>query len=320
MNRILLTAVAGLLLTNAAHATDARMTALSNNAGFIDDTDIFLYPSVLADLPAQATLNYDAGAFDGGFALDDGRMLWFQRHEPTGAEEGFRVLYGKAEGETGYQIRAAQSDGTFSVGGAWSNGPGRGSPQNLAIDGDVRLINQITGDDLKFGLNAAITGRNLQPNKLTLWTAGIDVDTNVETATLFGAYTFGPRFSTDTARLALQVGPALNVVAGIGDNNADPTIAITIPYANFAGEYQLREWFRLRGSVTSSWTGMTDTSDALDNLVWGNVVGGSLGVGFSHDIAQFDMSINPAWALGGPYLLSGAANPMFGVLSARVRL
>lgn len=320
MYRTLLIVAALLAAASPAYATDARMSALSGNAGFIDDTDFFLYPSALGDLPARATLNYDAGAFDGGFTLDDGRALWFQRHNPTGAETGFRALYGKADGGTGYLLRASQDAGVFSVGGAWSNGPGRGTPKNLAVDGDIRLINQITGDDLKFGLNVGITSRNLEARKLTLWRAGLDADTNAETVTLSGAYTVGPRFATDNARLALQVGPALDIVAGIGDNNADPLIGINIPVANFAGEYQLREWFRLRGSVTSTWRGDTSTDDLVDNMTWSNVVGGAFGVGFSHQNAQFDMSVNPAWVLAGPHVLSGVGNPMFAVLSARVDL
>ena len=63
-----------------------------------------------------------------------------------------------------------------------------------------------------------------------------------------------------------------------------------------------------------------DSDDLIENLSWTNAVTGALGVGFSHNEAQFDMSINPAWALNGPYLLSGAGNPMFAVLSARVNL
>lgn len=41
-------------------------------------------------------------------------------------------------------------------------------------------------------------------------------------------------------------------------------------------------------------------------------------MGFSRNEAQFDISINPAWALNGPYLMSRSGNPMFAVLSARV--
>jgi len=318
MYRSLLLTAALLGLASPAHATNARMTALSNNAGFIDDTDIFLYPSTLSDLPARATLNYDAGAFDGGFTLDDGRALWFQRHDPTGAETGFRALYGKASGSTGYLLRASQDAGTLTLGGAWSNGPGRGTPKNLAVDGDLRIIGNLTSD-MDFGLNAAVTSRTLEQRRMTLWSAGIDIDTAAELAQISGAYTLGPRFSVDDARLALQVGPAANITVDTG-GSADTIVNIVVPYANFAGEYRLREWFKLRGSVTSAWVGDTDTGDIANNMTWGNAVGGALGVGFSHNNAQFDMSVNPAWALGGPYLLSGAAAPMFGVLSARVDL
>lgn len=318
-----LSIIAGaLLLSSTAHATNARVTALSNNAGFIDDTDFFLYPSALNDLPARASINYDAGAFDGGFTLDDGRMLWFQRHNPTGAETGFRAVYGQANGDTGYLIRAAHNPGDFSIGGAWSNGPGRGALQNMAVDGDLHLLNKLVGDgsDMKVAFNIGLRNRTLDSDRLTLWGANLAIDTSAETVNLGGGYTAGPRFAVADGRLALQVGPTIDLGLSIADGDQPQSIDLTVPVANFAGEYILRDWFRLRGSLIAGWQGATDTDDPLNNLTWSTGVGGALGVGFSHNDAQFDLSINPAWALNGPYLLSGSSSPMFGVLSARVNL
>ena len=322
MPRLLTLSLAVLCTSATAHATNARITSLSSNAGFIDDTDFFRYPSTLSDLPARAQLNYDSGVFDGGFTLDDGQALWFQRHNPTGAEEGFRALYGKSSGDTGYLIRATHTPGDFSIGGAWSNGPGRGTLKNFAVDGDLHLLNKLTGDgsDPKVALQLGVTSRTLTARSLTLWGGSVDLDTVDETLSVSGAYTFGPRFAVSDARLALQVGPALDLTTSTGDGDQPAGLALTLPVANFAGEYLLRDWFRLRGSVVAAWIGTTDSEELIDNLAWTNAVTGTMGVGFSHNEAQFDMSINPTWALNGPYLLSGTENPMFAVLSARVNL
>jgi len=69
---LLMTAL--LAVSTAADATPARMAALSGNGGFADDTDFFLYPSVLGGLIPRTMLTYN-GAFDGGIIFDDGQAL-----------------------------------------------------------------------------------------------------------------------------------------------------------------------------------------------------------------------------------------------------
>ncbi|MEL6348696.1 MAG: hypothetical protein AAFV53_36670 [Myxococcota bacterium] len=320
---------------STAYATPARIAALSNNGGFIDDTDFFRYPSALKAQPSRAALNY-GGAFDGGLILDgDTKQAFFlQRHSVGGALPdlslggvgGFQALYGRASGSSGFLIRAAQNPNTpaFSIGGAWSNGPGKGNVQNLAIDGDLVIFNNLVDEDQDndLGIRLGVTGRTLTSDRLTVWNARFSLDTLNEQAVLHGGYTLGPRFRNDDVRIAMQLGPVLNVIIPVGDNNAAPGLGFDIPFGNFAGEYLLREWFVIRGSLTAAWAATVSNleEDAIDNLSFGPRLGGAFGVGFKHKQAQFDMTVNPTWVQNGPHVLSGVSNPMFAVLSARVDL
>jgi len=324
---LLMTAL--LAVSTAADATPARMAALSGNGGFADDTDFFLYPSVLGGLIPRTMLTYN-GAFDGGIIFDDGQALWFQRDSVgadvagLGPQPGYRAVYAKGDGSTGYLLRASQSgsdmsannNGTLTLGGAWSSGSGGSNPSNLAINGDLSVINNITKDSMEIGINAGIGSRDLTEDKLVIWGAGLAYGADV--LTLSGGYTTGPRFRSDLARVALQIGPlgALSV-----NTDADVTaLGLSLPFSNLAAEYSLRDWIRLRGSATASLLAATDLDDALGNLSWGGSVGGAFGVGLIHEGARLDMAVNPDWVLAGPQFLSGTANQMFATVTARVDL
>lgn len=308
-----------LALSSVAQATSARMLGLAGNAGFVDDTDFFQYPSVAASQPARASLNYN-GAFDGGFSLDDGRVFWLQRANALASASGFQATYARAQGETGYLLRASQDgEGLLTLGGGWSRGDKSGA-SNLAVDGDVRVFGNLAN---KFagGVTLAVTSRALTQKRLTTWKAGLDYYSDDEAATLFGGYSAGPRYQGDGGlRGALQVGPLGAVTVPTGDNTSDTQVAFSVPFVNLAAEYTLREWLSLRGAAVAAWVGTTDTGDLVENLSWQVLPGGSVGVGFAHQGARFDMSISPGWLLSGPYILSGTSQQMFGQLSARIDL
>ena len=97
MKKILCCAVL-LAASSAAQATPARMAALSGNGGFANDTDFFVYPSVLGGLAPRTMLTYNGG-FDGGVIFDDGRAVWFERDTvandiaAAGPQGGYRALF-----------------------------------------------------------------------------------------------------------------------------------------------------------------------------------------------------------------------------------
>jgi hypothetical protein len=315
--------VALLAASSTADASPARMAALSGNGGFSDDTDFFVYPSTLGGLDPRAMLTYNGG-FDGGLIFDDGQALWFERDSVVndvaglGPQGGYRALYAKGDGASGYLLRAAQSGtgggtGTLSLGGGWSSGEGGANPNNLAINGDLHIIGKVT-DEPTIGLNAGIGGRNLTEDNLVVWGAGLSYGSDV--LTLSGGYTTGPRFRNDLARVALQLGPlgALSVNTEADTKN----LGLALPFSNLAAEYALREWLLVRGSATDALSMTTDLDDAIENMAWGAGVSGAFGVGLLHDGARLEMSVNPNWVLAGPQFLSGTPNQMFGTVSARV--
>ena len=322
MKKLLLCAVL-LSASTVAQATPARMAALSGNGGFADDTDFFVYPSTLGGLSARTMLTYNGG-FDGGIIFGDGQALWFERDTVAndiagiGAQGGYRALYGKGDGASGYLLRASQTpgtnnDGVLTLGGAWSQGEGGANPSNLAVSGDLSITGRLT-DDFDVGVGAGITSRNLTQDDLTVWAVGLGYQS--DTITLSGGYTFGPRFRNDLSRVALQIGP-LGTLA-INTEADTKGLALTLPISNLAAEYALRDWIRVRGSATAALFAVTDLDDAIDSLTWGPGVGGAFGIGLLHEGARIDMSINPDWVLAGPQFLSGTANPMFGTVTARV--
>jgi hypothetical protein len=54
--------LAALALSAPAFASPARVQALSGNRAFTDDTDVFLYPSVISEVGDAANVNYNASA------------------------------------------------------------------------------------------------------------------------------------------------------------------------------------------------------------------------------------------------------------------
>lgn len=321
-----------LVVSSAAQATPARMAALSGNAGFADDTDFFRYPSVLGGLAPRAMMTYNGG-FDAGVIFDDGQALWFERDTvandiaAAGPQGGYRALYAKGNGASGYLLRASQaaglpagegdagSSGVLNLGGAWSSGEGGSNPSNLAISGDLSINGRIN-DEPTVGIGANITSRNLTQDSMTLWAAGLGYQD--DTITLSGGYTAGPRFRNDLSRVALQLGP-LGVIS-INTESETQNLGLTLPISNLAAEYVLRDWIRLRGSATAALFAATTVEDAVDNMAWAAGVGGAFGVGFLHEGARIDMAINPDWVLAGPQFLSGTPNPMFASVTARVDL
>ena len=317
-----------LIVSSAAQATPARMAALSGNGGFADDTDFFVYPSVLGGLAPRSMITYNGG-FDGGVIFDDGRALWFERDTvandiaAAGPQSGYRALYAKGNGASGYLLRASQTaadpdaggDGVLTLGGAWSSGEGGANPSNLAISGDLSVTGRLD-DDATIGIGTGITSRNLTQDSMTLWAAGVGYQD--DTITLSGGYTTGPRFRNDLSRVALQLGP-LGVIS-INTESETENIGLTLPISNLAAEYVLRDWIRLRGSATAALFAATTVEDAVDNLAWAAGVGGAFGIGLLHDGARVDMSVNPDWVLSGPQFLSGTPNQMFASVSARVDL
>lgn len=65
------------LVSSPAFASPARVEALSGNRAFTDDTDVFRYPSVIAETGDAVQLNYGAATgVDGGVTWDGKHSLW----------------------------------------------------------------------------------------------------------------------------------------------------------------------------------------------------------------------------------------------------
>lgn len=316
--------VLSLMASTAAFATPARVEALSGNPGFADNSDPLQYPSTIAPVGDAVNLNYGLSGADGGATWNDGTMLHFAR---DGALPGngpatpgaWSAVYGKGDGTTGWLGRTSWEAGRFTIGGLWGKGDWGRETKNFAVGGDITRFGAANADEYKYAVNLTARGRDLQESKLIAWNGNLLYDQQNKVISIGGGAQFGPRWSNDRARAAIAIGPALNVVSADGAD-ALP-LRLDIPIANVAAEYDIKEWLLLRGSTTAGWAvEAADTAKFTDTESWSSQVGGMVGLGFKRDAAQFDMSVNPGWLIGGPALLSGAAAPMFATISGRVAL
>lgn len=321
--RKIIVAITILGLSGAASATPARVEALSGNPGFVDNSDPLLYPSTIAPVGDAVNLNYGVAQVDGGATFAGGKMLHFSRdglapNAPgPGTPGSWMAVYGQGDGSTGWLTRTSWVDDKFTVGGVWGKGGWDRTTSNLAIGGDISMLGDAAADEKKWAVNLQARGRNLQENKLMAWNAGLLYDTDSEAVGISGGLALGPRWVNDKVRAAIAVGPALQLVS------VDDSLPLTlnIPVANVAAEYNIKEWLLLRGSTTAGWSvSAGDSAEFTDTETWSSQVGGMVGLGFKRDTAQFDMAVNPGWLVGGPFLLSGAAAPMFATVSGRIAL
>lgn len=317
MRSVLALAVVSALFSTTALASPARISSLSANPGFTDESDFFVYPFALARVGDAGFLTYNGG-FDAGVAWDD-QALFFDRDMllndivGLGPQPGWRASYFKVNDDSAWTGRVSYDPDTnkhFNLGGTWGKGTyGDDTAQDMAIGGDLFFEGGF--DDLTPGLDLLAQGRDIAADKFSQWGAGAYYFDKV--VRLGGTYYMGPRFTDiEGVELALGVGGGGLVTVNDGDVSAD----LLVPGSNIAIEYQLRDWMKLRGSATA---GLTVNYNG-DDVTLDTAVGGAFGAGFQHKHAQLDVTINPAWAQGGPFFLSGAGVPMFGVLSFKVDL
>jgi hypothetical protein len=333
-----------LALSATASATPARIDGLSRNGGFTDDSDFFLFPSVLGDEGQNVWLHYD-GAAQGGISWENDvtRALYFN-HVPaggstaSGAPAAWVATFTQASDGAGFSGHIGWDAATLELGGAYGKGEGGDEPTNWALSGNLLLQGRVLDDSTTKDTEKAAAGIDLtfRHRKLTDQSAqliSVDVDyREKDRTTLTGAFQIGPRFNADGVDAALLFGPVLGITSLDAEAGKDlygkdvPTIlAVDVPVANVAAEYAVREWMYLRGAATAGWhvdtlVGLKDTKATDFPMVWSSRVGGSMGAGFKQEHASFDLAVNPGWAIGGPYFLSGAANPMLASISARIDL
>lgn len=313
--------LAVLLLSTSASASTARIEGLLGNRAFTDDTDVFNYPSVIGDVGDAVNLNYGAaGGIDGGVTWNS-QMLWFQRDSvpPASSAPGlglpFSAVYGQGGDGTGWLARTSWTTGQWNVGGIYATGGQGRETSNFAAGGDVTLTEN--GNETDVAIQAFARGRDLKSDSHLAWEASAIVVPDVAN-TLRGGATLGPRWGDGKLRAALSAGPNVTIV----NTDAGNALGIDIPAANIAAEYELREWWVVRGSAVAGWQlNVADISKFDDTRAFTAFSGGALGTSFKHDdVAQFDMSVTPAWLTSGPALLSGAANPMFVTVSGRFKI
>lgn len=321
MRRLIASALA-LMATTPALATTARVAGLSGNSAFTDDTDVFKFPSVISDTGDAVNLNYTGpNTVDGGVSWMGQHMLWLQRDsalpDGTGLGDGspFTMTYGQGDGSTGFLARASWAPETFSLGGAWSKGGQARETSNFAAGGDI--VSAKAGNSTKYAITAFAQSRDLTADSHTTWDATVAIQQDVSNV-VRANYRMGPRWGDGQLRAALSIGPGLQFTNTKGGN----AVALDVPAANLAAEYELREWLVIRGSSTVGLQlAVADVSKFGDTREFIAGSGGALGAGLKHgDKARFDMSIRPAWLVNGPAVLSGTPNPMFATVSGRILL
>jgi hypothetical protein len=306
---------------SVAHATEARIQALQANPAFIDDTDVLLYPSTIGGVDAGANLNYSGGV-NAGATWGGEHLLWMgtdsfpPASRGPGAATPFSMVYGQGDDATGWLGRTSWQQGRWTVGGAWGKGAQGRVTDNLAAGGDIHIMDSgKDSPDLGFDLHAR--GRKLQDGQFLSWNGMLSIFPDVKNE-VTGGILLGPRWKKEGLRAALGLGSNLRLT-----NTKNATAAfVDVPAVNLATEYELREWWTLRGSATVGWNlGANDIGDFDKTKQWSARSAGVLGMGFKHeDRARLDMSIAPNWAVQGPNLLSGTTNPMFYTVSGRVLL
>lgn len=303
---------------SSAHASPARVQGLSGNRAFTDDTDVFLFPSTISEVGNAVSLNYSGGV-DGNVVWGDGQLLSLQRDSMPpvatgpGAGRPFSLVYGQGDGSTGWLARTSWESGIITAGGIWSKGGQGRETTNLAVGGDISLADT-GGDSPDPAVSLFASGRTLESDSHSAWNAGVEVIPDVSN-TVTGDYRLGPRWADGQLRAALSIGPGLTLVNTTGGN----AVALDMPAANIAAEYELKEWLVVRGSAVAGWQlQVLDVSNFSDTRSFAATSSGTLGAGFKHgDTARFDMSITPAWAVQGPAVLSGVGAPMFLTVSGR---
>jgi hypothetical protein len=284
------------IVTLPAHATDARMSALSGNVGIEDDTDFTTYASETGEVGGNAWMNY-AGALTGAVAWDGNAV---SINDDNGATMGWY----SSSGDTGYSASLGYDNETevIALGGSWSTADRSDGLANMAFGGGLTM------DDDDIGVKFGASSRTLTDDAVTAWRAVLDYsDTGIE---VDGNYVMGHRFG-DSA--AFTYGPG--VVVDMPDGG-DMAINLELVQANMASEFMFNDWFGLRGSVTGTLalenlTGEMTTSMNVDS---------AFGATLSSDAAAIDLKVDPAQILGGPYFLTGNASGAAAYMSIRVAI
>jgi hypothetical protein len=284
------------IVTLPAHATDARIDALSGNVGIEDDTDFTTYASETGEVGGNAWMNYD-GALTGAVAWDGNAV---SINDDNGATMGWY----SSSGDTGYSASLGYDNETevIALGGSWSTADRSDGLANMAFGGGLTM------DDDDIGVKFGASSRTLTDDAVTAWRAVLDYsDTGIE---VDGNYVMGHRFG-DSA--AFTYGPG--VVVDMPDGG-DMAINLELVEANMASEFMFNDWFGLRGSVTGTLalenlTGEMTTSMNVDS---------AFGATLSSDAAAIDLKVDPAQILGGPYFLTGNASGAAAYMSIRVAI
>ncbi len=314
----------GLLFSLAgapAHATEARIQALSGNPAFIDDTDVLLYPSTVGAVDSAASLNYSTG-INAGATWGGSHMLWMGTDSMPpaavgpGATTPFAMVYGSGDGSTGWLARTSWQQGAWTVGGAWGRGGQSRLTENLTAGGDLHIMDS-GKDSPDIGVDLYGRGRKLEEGRFFSWNAQLSVFPDVKNE-VTGGLLLGPRWKNKALRAALGLGTNVRIT----NTSAATAGFLDVPAANLATEYVLRDWWVLRGSATVGWNlGANDLGDFDKTKQWSARSAGVLGMGFKHeDTARLDLSVAPGWAVQGPNLLSGTSTPMFYTVSGRVKI
>ncbi len=306
-----------------ALATPARQEALLSNPAFLDDAEVLLYPSYVAGTDAGATLTYDAaGSVDASFSLDDDQLIWIGRGVPTSLTAGlpsspWQFVYAKANGGTGMLLRSSWQPNAFSVGGAWSRGDFERTGDSFAVGGDLRAYGALDGEgpDTEFGLDLDVRSRSLGQSSMQGWVGRFSHDTSSENTLVGGFYSIGPRVSSGAFRAALVAEPGVF----LGHRKKDTSLQFQLPGLTLSAEVEMNDWMVIRGGAQSRWLlAVADAGKFTKSDEWSSTQSAMLGVGFKKEgVGRLDGSINPAWLVNGPHVLSGVPGSTFMQLSAQ---
>ena len=284
------------IITMPAHATDARMSALSGNVGIEDDTDFATYASETGEVDGNAWMNYD-GALTGAMAWDGNAVS-------INMNDGATMGWSNSSGDTGYSASLGYNNETegIALGGSYSTADRSDGLANMAFGGGLTMVD----DDI--GVNLGASSRTLTDDAVTAWGAGLGYSaTGINVG---GNYVMGHRFG-DSA--AFTYGPGVGIDMPDG---GDMAIDLNLVQANMASEFMFNDWFGLRGSVT----GTLALEDLTGDMTPSMNVGSAFGAALSSDAAAIDLMVDPAQILGGPYFLTGNASGAAAYMSIRVAI
>lgn len=284
------------IITLPAHATDARMSAMSNNVGITDDTDFTRYASEAGEVGGHAWMNYAGGL--------TGAMAWDGNAVSIDMSNGATMGFYNSNGDSGYSASLGYDNATegIALGGSWATADRSDGLSNMAIGGGLTMV------DDSIGLNVGVNSRTLTDDSVTAWGGGLgysDAGINVG-----GNYRMGHRFG-DSAAFTYGPGVAIDMPDG-----GDMAVNLHLLAANMASEFMFNDWFGLRGSVT----GTLGLDDLTGDMTPSMNVGSAFGAALSSDSAVIDLMVDPAQIMGGPYFLTGNASGAAAYMSIRVAI